>query len=224
MVEWVWRSTGRAWLSELRAALGCRNRVSIEIHLEAVIERVWRCTWRRQSSEFGNACGCLDRVNQRCAWRAWLREFGDWLGGHDRASLEKYLEAVNRRRTRCWDSIHELVESQLWECDEVTLPLTYHGELAGGCRACMEARWELKLHSGVISHPWECDEVTITVSSHGDLAGSGPSCRGACRNTEASFRGQLVIVRMKGRQTILGGCCTWCMLYTVLIDDHGMER
>jgi len=32
---------------------------------------------------------------------------------------------------------------------------------------------------------------------------------------EAIFRGQLVIMRMKGRQTIFGGCCTRCMLYSV---------
>jgi hypothetical protein len=32
---------------------------------------------------------------------------------------------------------------------------------------------------------------------------------------EATFRGQLEIVRMKGRHTILGACCTRCMLYSV---------
>jgi len=32
---------------------------------------------------------------------------------------------------------------------------------------------------------------------------------------EATFRGQLVIMRMKGQQTILGGCCTRCMLHMV---------
>jgi len=32
---------------------------------------------------------------------------------------------------------------------------------------------------------------------------------------EATFRGQLLIVGMKGRQTILDGSCTWCMLYSV---------
>jgi len=32
---------------------------------------------------------------------------------------------------------------------------------------------------------------------------------------EATFKGQLLIVRMKGRQTILGGCCTLHMLYMV---------
>jgi len=40
----------------------------------------------------------------------------------------------------------------------------------------------------------------------------------------ATFRGQLDIVRMKGRQTILGVCCTRCMLHSVLTHDDGMER
>jgi len=40
----------------------------------------------------------------------------------------------------------------------------------------------------------------------------------------ATFRGQLEIVRMKRRQTILGVCCTRCMLHSVLTQDDGMER
>jgi len=32
---------------------------------------------------------------------------------------------------------------------------------------------------------------------------------------DATLRGLLGIMRMKGIQTILGGCCTRCMLYTV---------
>jgi hypothetical protein len=32
---------------------------------------------------------------------------------------------------------------------------------------------------------------------------------------KATFRGQLGIMRMKGRQTILDGCCNWCTLYSV---------
>ena len=32
---------------------------------------------------------------------------------------------------------------------------------------------------------------------------------------EATFRGQLVMMRLKGIQIISGGCCTWCMLYLV---------
>jgi len=33
---------------------------------------------------------------------------------------------------------------------------------------------------------------------------------GGTPEAEAAFRGQLEIVRMKGRQTILGVCCTQC--------------
>jgi len=59
-------------------------------------------------------------------------------------------------------------------------------------------------------------------------------------SAEATFRGQLVIITMKGRQTIIGGCCfpsrlysvyavlsvysTRCMLYSVSTHDYGMER
>jgi len=46
---------------------------------------------------------------------------------------------------------HQLVNSQPWECDKVTLPLSSHGELADGGRSCMEACRKLKLHSGVNS-------------------------------------------------------------------------
>jgi len=45
---WKWR------LSELRDILRGRDRASLEMHLEAVIERIWRYTWRPWSSEFGD--------------------------------------------------------------------------------------------------------------------------------------------------------------------------
>jgi len=35
------------------------------------------------------------------------------------------------------------------------------------------------------------------------------------REAEASFKAQLVIMRMEGRQTNLGGCCIRCLLYSV---------
>jgi hypothetical protein len=69
---------------ELRDTLRGRDRASLEMHWEAVIERVWRCTWRPRLSEFGDA----------------------HVAGYDRARLEEYLEvvdleAVGERRTRC---------------------------------------------------------------------------------------------------------------------------
>jgi hypothetical protein len=75
-------------LSEFGDALGGRDRASLEMLLEAVIERLWR----PRSSDFGDA-----------------------LGGHDRARLEEYLEAVNLvavslggRRDGSGDSTHWL--------------------------------------------------------------------------------------------------------------------
>ena len=41
---------------------------------------------------------------------------------------------------------------------------------------------------------------------------------------EASFRGQLVIMRVTGRETISGVSCTRCMLYSVSTHDHDLER
>jgi len=81
------------------------NRASLDIDLEAVIERDWMSTWRRSMDGAPGA------------------------------------ETV----------FHQLVNSQPWECDKVTLPLSSHGELADGGRSCMEARRKLKLHSGVNS-------------------------------------------------------------------------
>jgi len=65
-------------LSEPRDALGGGDRVSLEMHIEAVIERVWRCNWRPKLSELRDA-----------------------LGGCDRASLEMRWEAVIERGWRC---------------------------------------------------------------------------------------------------------------------------
>jgi hypothetical protein len=57
---------------------------------------------------------------------------------------------------------------------------------------------------------------------------------------EATFSGQLIIMRMKGRHAILGGCytgcmlnlvypglavcCVRCILYSVSTHDQAMER
>jgi len=126
--EWTYRCTPRSWSSEFGDGVGGRNRASLKINLQAVIERVWIYTWR-----------------------PWLSEFGDTLGGRDQARLDGYLEAVDGRRAGCWDSMHQLVNSQPWECDKVSLLMSSHGELADEGRSCREARQKHKLHSGVNS-------------------------------------------------------------------------
>jgi len=68
----VWRCTWSPRLCELRDALEGRDRLSSEMHWEAMIERVWTCTWRPR-----------------------LSELRDGLRGYDRVRLEEYLEAVD---------------------------------------------------------------------------------------------------------------------------------
>jgi len=152
-----WWCTWRPRSSELRYALGGRDRVNSEMHLEARIEWTQRCTWRPWSCELGgrnrasleiHLVAVIERV-WRCTWRMWSSEFGDALGGQDEVRLDEYLEAVDGRCARCWDSIHQLVNSQPWECDNVTLLLGSHGELADVGRSCREVRRKLKLHSRV---------------------------------------------------------------------------
>jgi hypothetical protein len=47
--------------------------------------------------------------------------------------------------------IPQLVDLQMWECDQVTVSLRSDGELADGGRSGKEAHQKLKLHSGVNS-------------------------------------------------------------------------
>ena len=163
VIEWDWRCTWRPQLSEFGYTLDQSDRVNSVMHLEAVIEWVWRrnwrprrswtqrCTWRPQLSGLGNAFGGRERVPLRCTWKPWSSEFGDALAGYDRVRSEEYLEAVDRRRVGCWDSIHQLINLQSWEYDEVISPFSLHGELAGGARSCTEACRKLKLHLWVNS-------------------------------------------------------------------------
>ena len=57
--------------------------------------------------------------------------------------------------------------------------------------------------------------MTLPLRSHGELADGGRWCREATPDAAPNFRGQLVIMRMKGSQTIMDGHCTRCMLYSM---------
>jgi len=47
------------------------------------------------------------------------------------------------------DCMYQLDNSQPWECDRVTLPLSFQAELADGSRLYRKVRRKLKLHSWV---------------------------------------------------------------------------
>jgi len=125
--------TSRLWSSELRDALGGRDWVNSEMHLEAEIEWTQRCTWRPRLSELRDALGDRDWVNSEmhceaviervstCTWRPRSSELSDAL----RAMIEQVWTCtcrlrsseiggvlgssrLGRRRDGSWDSIHWL--------------------------------------------------------------------------------------------------------------------
>jgi len=78
-----------------------------------------------KSSEFGDTLA--DRDGARLEMH---------FGGRDPTRLDEYLEPIHGCCARCLDSIHQFVDSQMWECGRVTLPLSYHGKLANGSQSC----------------------------------------------------------------------------------------
>ena len=69
-MERVWRCNCRPRLSELRDALGGRDRASLEMHWDGMIELVWRCTGRPRSSELRDALGGRGRASLEMHWEA----------------------------------------------------------------------------------------------------------------------------------------------------------
>jgi len=143
------RCTWRRRLSELRDALGDWDRVNSEMYLEAGIERVWRFSWRPWSCELAGRNwvsleihleAVIERV-WRHTWRPWSSEIGRVLGSG---------RWMARR-----DSIHQLGNSQPWECDKVTLPLKLLRRTGWWLSIGREVRRKLKLHSWVNSKLWE---------------------------------------------------------------------
>jgi len=74
VIEQVWKCTQRPRSRELSNALAGCCRVSLEMHLEAEIERT-----------------------QRCNYSLWSNGFGDALGDRDSEMSEMYLEAIIER-------------------------------------------------------------------------------------------------------------------------------
>jgi len=104
-ISYIW--TGRTrWLSAIGGAPEDDDRLSSEIHTDAVMERVWRCNWRPSLSEPRDGLKGRERVNSemhleaviegvwRCTLRPWSSEFGVALLGRDRSSLELHFEAA----------------------------------------------------------------------------------------------------------------------------------
>ena len=106
----VWRFTRRPSLGEFGEALGGLDRRRLAI-----------CTCLPDSSEFGEVLGVHDCANLKAlmqpVWRytsrPWSSQFGDGLGSCDRVWSAEYFEAVDGQSAECWESIHQLGNSQL---------------------------------------------------------------------------------------------------------------
>jgi len=140
---------------------------------------------------------------KRCTGKPWSREFGAALGGRGRVNSEMHSEAVTERVWRC--------TCRLWSSE---IGGVLGGGQSGGGR--WEVRQVLRLHSSVsrletVGMWW--GDFTVQALMENWLV--AVDRWGGTPEAEASLRGQLEIVRMKGRQTTLGVCCTRCMLYSV---------
>ena len=100
-----------------------------------------------------------------------LSKFGDVLAGCSGAKLEEELEvvhleavnleAVDGRWDGCWDSIHQIVNSKLWECGKVTLPLKLFWRTAWWWSICIGRHWRSWGYSE--GSTWYCANKRTTV-------------------------------------------------------------
>ena len=82
----------RLYSDESGHALGGRDQVNSEMHLEAMSEGVWRCNWRPRLNSEMHWEAVIERVS-RCNWRSRSSELRDALGGCNQAGLDRQLEA-----------------------------------------------------------------------------------------------------------------------------------
>jgi len=229
VIKRVWRCFWTPRSSELRDALGCRDRASLEMHLETEIEWTQRCirgrdraslekhleteiewtqrwTWMQRSSEFGDALGDRERVNSEMHLEAVIERVWRYaLGGRNRVNLEMHSEAVIERVWRC--------TCRLWssEIGGVLEGGQSGGGSSGGRR---DGSWDsihwLTRNCGNVEN-W----VQHDLPRDERLAGSGrQSILGWCSTRCMQY----------SVYAVLGVCCTRCMLYSVSTHDYGMER
>jgi len=122
----IW--TGSRWrFRAIQVAPENDNRVNLEMHSEALIQRLWRCTLRHWFSDSGDALGCanweylgiyMDTVTKwtkRYPPRLYSSEFGDALGSHCRVNLEAVIEQVWRYTWRPWSNRFRGRNHLAWE-------------------------------------------------------------------------------------------------------------
>ena len=99
LIEPVRRYTWRPESSELRDALGGRDRSSLGMHREAVNERVWRCNWRPRLRELRDALGGRDRVSVEMHFPAMIEQ-------HWRSTQKRSIWREARRQLRLYSFVN----------------------------------------------------------------------------------------------------------------------
>jgi len=149
VLESSWRCAWQWRLGELRVTLWGRDRASLEIHLQALIEWISRCSPTWWSCVIGdllgsNACANLEAVIDRI-WRytrrPWSSEFGDALGEHDHANLKAVTERVWIWTCRPW-----LCELGCRNCASLEMHMGSWVCKLGGCNEA-----SLEIHLMVVS-------------------------------------------------------------------------
>jgi hypothetical protein len=165
------------------------------IHFEVVIERVWRCTVRPWSIEFGDALADLDWLNSEMHLEAGIERVWRCTWRPGSTALRDTLGG------RDWVSLEIQLETEIeWtqRCTWRPWSSEFGGVLGGGrFGGRRDGSWD-----SIHRLTWNCGNVESSVQHpprDEELAGSGSL-------------------------SILGWCCTWCMLYLVSTHDYGMER
>ena len=161
------------------------------------------CTWRPWSRDCGDALGDRSRVNPEMNLQTVI-EFGDVLGYHNRASLEIHLEALIEWTQICawrqWssemhlESVIEPVERYSCMPWMIKIGAILWGGRSGGRR---DGNW---------------DSIYWLTRNGGDVESSVQQYP----PRDEKLAGSRILSN-------LGWCSTWCMLYSVLTHDHGME-
>jgi len=206
------------------------DKVCLEMWLEAMIVLTCRMWWR----EFGDAHGRHHCVNLesmkkrvwRCSWRLSWSTPGDWVW----ASLEMRFESEIMPTTSpysckfgysLWGRIHVNSEMQLMATSKQNCRRTWRCSLwrwliwwrwIGRCNSCQHSfQWLVNLQL------WEWQKLTIPLSPHRGWAGGNWSAEIHARSWsyfQRSTHNYEIAGSVAVRQLFMGGCCTWCVLYS----------
>jgi len=126
-------------LSEFGDALGGRDRESLEMHFEALIERGWRCNWRPRLSQLRDALG--GGKGGRFAMHLQAMIERDW-----RSTWKRSIWREVRRQLR----LYSLVYLTLWECKELSTTTSAERWENGWERETVDLRMMLYLMYAVL--------------------------------------------------------------------------